>query len=148
MMLITFAAPHLNDPARPNTWGVNVDWPNGGVDVGGGHNNGNHGWGVNVGWPNGGVNVGGGHNNGNHGWGVNVGWPSGGVNVGGGRNNGNSGWGFNFGSQGKRDIGRCITAFIDNSNVISLLLCCCCLFFHTQSGNFLHQYNADFFLLI
>ena len=115
MMLITFAAPHLNDPARPNKWGVNVDWPNGGVNVGGGHNNGNHGWGVNVGWPNGGVNVGG------------------------GRNNGNSGWGFNFGSQGKRDIGRCITAFIDNSNVISLLLCCCCLFFHTQSGNFLHQ---------
>ena len=148
MMLITFAAPHLNDPARPNTWGVNVDWPNGGVNVGGGHNNGNHGWGVNVGWPNGGVNVGGGHNNGNHGWGVNVRWPSGGVNVGGGRNNGNSGWGFNFGSQGKRDIGRCITAFIDNCNVISLLLYCCCLFFHTQSGNFLHQYNADFFLLI
>ena len=103
MMLITFAAPRLNDPAQPNKWGVNV---------------------------------GGGHNNGNHGWGVNVRWPSGGVNVGGGRNNGNSGWGFNFGSQGKSDIGKCILALIDNSNGISLSLCCCCLFLQTQSGNF------------
>ena len=33
-MLITFAAPRLNDPAQPNKWGVNV---------GGGRNNGNHG---------------------------------------------------------------------------------------------------------
>ena len=127
MMLITFAAPRLNDPAQPNKWGVNV---------GGGHNNGNHGWGVNVGGHNGGVNVGGGHDYGNHGWGVNVRWPSGGVNVGGGRNNGNSGWGFNFGSQGKSDIGKCILALIDNSNGISLSLCCCCLFLQTQSGNF------------
>ena len=126
-MLITFAAPSLNDPAQPNKCGVNV---------GGGHNNGNHGWGVNVGWHNGGVNVGGGHNNGNYGWGVNVRWHSGGVNVGGGRNNGNSGWGFNFDSQGKSDIGKRIPALIDNSNGISLSLCCCCLFLQTQSGNF------------
>ena len=43
MMLITFTAPRLNDPAQPNKWGVNV---------GGGHNNGNHGWGVSVGGHN------------------------------------------------------------------------------------------------
>ena len=63
-MLITFAAPRLNDPAQPNKWGVNV---------GGGRNNSNHGGGVNVGGHNGGVNVGGGRNNGNSGWGFNFG---------------------------------------------------------------------------
>ena len=38
-MLITFAAPHLNDP---NVYG---DWINGGDTIGGSHNNGNSGWG-------------------------------------------------------------------------------------------------------
>ena len=88
-MIITFAEPHLNDPAPFGNWGVNVGWPNGGVKVGGGpNNNGGHGVGVNVGWPNGGVNVGAGHNNnGGHGVGVNVGWPNGGFNFGFGKRN-------------------------------------------------------------
>ena len=39
IMLITFAAPHLNDP---NVYG---DWNNGGNTIGGSYNNGNSGWG-------------------------------------------------------------------------------------------------------
>ena len=38
-MLITFAAPHLNNPS------VYGDWTNGGNTIGGSHNNGNSGWG-------------------------------------------------------------------------------------------------------
>ena len=41
IMLITFAAPRLNDPNVYGDW----PWTNGGNTIGGSHNNGNSGWG-------------------------------------------------------------------------------------------------------
>lgn len=71
--------------------GVNVGFPGGRVQVGGGRG------GVNVGFPGGGVQVGGGR-------GVQVAWPGGGVNVGGGGAHvaagGGGRCGNNFGCQG------------------------------------------------
>ena len=93
IMLITFAAPHLNDP---NVYG---DWNNGGNTIGGSYNNGNSGWGY--------------HNNGYY---------------------------------GKRDIGRCIHWPISLMVSLSRYVVLGGFSIHNQ-GFFLHQYNADFFLL-
>ena len=75
-------------------------------------------------------------------------WTNGGNTIGGSHNNGNSGWGcHNNGYYGKRDIGKCIHWSIIPMVFLSHYVFVVDFSIHNQ-GIFLHQYNADFFLLL
>ena len=75
-------------------------------------------------------------------------WTNGGDTIGGSHNNGNSGWGYyNNGYDGKREIGKCIYGSIILMVSLTRYVVVDGFSIHNQGFFFLHQYNADFFLL-